>query len=219
MTWSTAEVAAVAARDIPPGTFVNLGIGMPLAIADQLDPADEILVHSENGIIGVAGVAPAGHEDPDLVNAGKQYVTLVPGAAITDHVDSFALLRAGHVEMAFLGAHQVSFAGDLANWRRPSERIAGVGGALDIAHGVADIRVVMKLLDADGRPKLLPECTFPLTARGVVRRIYTDLGVMHLTEGGIRVVALPDGHTTAELAALLGTDVVDATAPGEFTAD
>jgi len=212
MTWSTAEIAAIAAKDIPAGSFINLGIGMPLAIADQLDPQQEILVHSENGIIGVGMKAAAGEEDRDLVNAGKQYITLVPGAAITDHVDSFALLRAGHVQIAFLGAYQVARNGDLANWRRPSERIAGIGGALDIAHGVEDIRVVMKLMDNDDRSKVVDECTYPLTARGVVRRIYTDYAVMDLRDGEVHVTMLCPGMELQDLESLVGLRLTDATA-------
>lgn len=209
MTWSIAEIAAIAAEDIPAGSFINLGIGMPLAIADHLDPRQEILVHSENGIIGVGFKAGAGQEDPDLVNAGKQYITLVPGAAITDHVDSFSLLRAGHVQIAFLGAYQVARNGDLANWRRPSERIAGIGGALDIAHGVKDIRVVMKLLDTEGRSKLVDECSFPLTARGVVRRVYTDHAVIDLCEGRAHVVTLCPDLSLEDLESLVGFRLID----------
>jgi len=212
MTWSTAEIAAIAAKDIPAGSFINLGIGMPLAIADQLDPQLEILVHSENGIIGVGARARDGEEDTDLVNAGKQYITLVPGASIVDHVDSFALLRAGHVQIAFLGAYQVARNGDLANWRRPTERIAGIGGALDIAHGVEDIRVVMKLLDGDGNSKLVDDCTFPLTARGVVRRIYTDYAVLDLHDGAAHVAMLCPELGLEDLESIVGLPLVDATA-------
>jgi len=165
------------AQDLPNGAIVNLGVGMPLQVGNYLTDGSVIL-HSENGLFGMGGAAEPGQEDPEIVNAGKQSVTLLPGAAITDQADSFGYLRAGLLDLAILGAYQVSVTGDLANWRRPGEKIAGVGGAVDIAASAKAVWVMTKASTSDGMSKLLQVCDFPLTARGVVKRVYTDIGIL-----------------------------------------
>lgn len=177
MTWSIDEIARRIAQDLPTGAVVNLGVGLPLAVGNHItDPS--LVLHSENGLFGMGGAAAPGHEDPDVVNAGKQSVTLVRGAAITDQADSFGAVRSGVLDLAILGAYQVAVNGDLANWRRPDEKIAGIGGALDIAMGAKSVWAMMKARTDDGSRKLLTECTFPLTASGVVRRVYCELGIL-----------------------------------------
>jgi len=204
MAWSMNDVAQRVAGDLPGGAVVNLGVGLPLAVGNFLDD-DSIVLHSENGILGMGGAAEPGAEDPDVVNAGKQSVTLVPGAAITDQVDSFGLVRAGVLDLAILGAYQVSVEGDLANWRRPDEKIAGIGGALDIAMGAKVVWVMMKAATDDGQSKLLDVCTFPLTARGVVTRVYTDVGVFEPSpaEGGFRILECAPGESLESIEKLV----------------
>jgi 3-oxoacid CoA-transferase subunit B len=170
------------ARDLRDGYVVNLGVGIPLLVPRFIPPGTEVILHAENGVLGVGPHPPAGQEDPDLTDAGKQPVTLVSGAAIVDSAMSFAIVRGGHLDVTVLGALQVSAAGDLANWYVPGRNPA-VGGAMDLVAGAREVWVVMEHVDRAGRPKLVERCTFPLTGRGVVTRVYTDLAVFHLADG------------------------------------
>lgn len=200
MTWSIEQLAQRIAQDLPNGALVNLGVGMPLQVGNYLTDGSVIL-HSENGLFGMGGAADPGQEDPDIVNAGKQNVTLLPGAAITDQADSFGYVRAGLLDLAIIGAYQVSVSGDLANWRRPGEKIAGVGGAVDIAAAAKAVWVMMKASTKDGKSKLLEACDFPLTARGVVKRVYADIGILQPCpeEGAFRLLECAPGISLSEV--------------------
>ena len=205
------QMAARVARDIPEGSVVNLGIGLPTKVANYLPADREIMLHSENGVIGM-GPAPApGEEDPDLINAGKQPVTLLPGGAFFHHADSFARMRGGHLDVCVLGAFQVSVNGDLANWHTGApDAIPAVGGAMDLAIGAKSVYVLMELLTREGQSKLVEKCTYPLTGVACVSRVYTDLAVFQL--GGGRVVLLDDmaGVGIEELRRLTGLDIAAA---------
>ena len=183
--WSRVEMAKRVAQDIPDGAVVNLGIGLPTLVANHLPADREVILHSENGVIGM-GPAPApGEEDYDLINAGKQPVTLLPGGCFFHHADSFAMMRGGHVDVCVLGAFQVSAKGDLANWHTGApDAIPAVGGAMDLAIGAKQTYVMMEHLTKGGESKLVPECSYPLTGLGCVRRVYTDLAVIDLTARG-----------------------------------
>jgi 3-oxoadipate CoA-transferase beta subunit len=198
--WTRDEVAARIARDIPEGAYVNLGIGLPTLVANHLAPDKEIFLHSENGILGM-GPAPApGEEDPELINAGKQPVTLLAGGAYFHHADSFAMIRGGHVDICVLGAFQVSIAGDLANWHTGEpDTIPAVGGAMDLAVGARRVFVMMEHLTRKGEPKIVERCTYPLTGVRCVSRIYTDMAVLDVTPAGLTVVDMVDGLSLAEL--------------------
>ena len=198
--WTRDQMAARIARDIPDGSYVNLGIGLPTLVANHLAPDRDVFLHSENGILGM-GPAPApGEEDPDLLNAGKQPVTLLAGGTYFHHADSFAMIRGGHVDICVLGAFQVSVAGDLANWHTGEpDTIPAVGGAMDLAVGARRVFVMMEHVTKKGDPKIVRRCTYPLTAARCVRRIYTDLAVLDVAAGGLTVVDMVDGLTLAEL--------------------
>jgi 3-oxoadipate CoA-transferase, beta subunit len=210
VSWTKEDLARMIAERIPTGSLVNLGIGMPLIVSDYLNPSSGVVLHSENGIFGLGGRAQPGEEDRDLVDAGKQYVTLAQGAAITDQVDSFALVHAGYLDLAVLGAYQVSVGGDLANWQRPDEKIAGVGGAVDIAMSAREVWVMMYAESRDGSPKLVPRCSYPLTAQGVVSRIYTDLAVLEpdADKSAFRVVEMAPGVEPLDLAKVVDGELV-----------
>lgn len=199
------EVAARVARDIPEGAYVNLGIGAPTKVANYLPADREILLQSENGLLGM-GPAPApGEEDPELINAGKEPVTLLPGGCFFHHGDSFAMMRGGHLDICVLGAFQVSVTGDLANWHTGKpDAIPAVGGAMDLAIGAKQVFVMMDLLTKDGKSKLVDECTYPLTGVGCVDRIYTDLAVIDVTPDGLKVVDMVDGLDLDRLVELAG---------------
>ncbi len=194
------DVARRAARDIPDGAYVNLGIGLPTLVADCVGDDREVVYHSENGILGM-GPAPApGEEDPELVNAGKQPVTLLPGGAFFHHTDAFLMMRGGHVDVTVLGAFQVSETGDLANWATgDATHPPAVGGAMDLAVGAERVLVMTTHTTRAGDPKLLPRCTYPLTAAGVVERVYTDLAVLDVTGGGFLVREMVAGLTREDL--------------------
>jgi 3-oxoadipate CoA-transferase, beta subunit len=184
------EMAKRVAQDIPEGAYVNLGIGVPTLVANHLDANKEIFLHSENGLLGM-GPAPAkGEEDDELINAGKQHVTLLTGGAFFHHSDSFAMMRGGHLDVCVLGAYQVSAAGDLANWHtgRP-EDIPAVGGAMDLAIGAKDVYVMMTLFTKKGEAKLVQTCTYPLTGVACVSRVYTDYATFDIQPDGVRVLA------------------------------
>ncbi|MBX6382356.1 MAG: 3-oxoacid CoA-transferase subunit B [Microbispora sp.] len=197
------ELAALVARDIPPGSFVNLGIGLPTTVADHLPPDSGVVLHTENGMLGMGPAARGDEIDPDLVNAGKIPVTELPGASYFHHADSFAMMRGGHLDVCVLGAFQVSERGDLANWHTgdPGD-IPAVGGAMDLAIGAKQVFVMMTLFTKDGTPKLVPECTYPLTGLACVSRLYTDLAVFHIGPEGVTVTETY-GTSVAELASRL----------------
>jgi len=194
------QLAARVARDIPDGAYVNLGIGLPTLVANHLPADREIVLHTENGLLGM-GPAPApGHEDPDLINAGKQPVTLRPGAAFFHHADSFAMMRGGHLDVCVLGAFQVSAKGDLANWHTGApDAIPAVGGAMDLAIGAKRTFVMMEHTTRQGESKLVERCTYPITGFGCVSRIYTDLAVLDVVDGGLKVVEMVEGLGLDEL--------------------
>ncbi len=204
-------LARVVAVDIPPGSFVNLGIGLPTRISNHLPPDSGVMLHTENGMLGMGPEAQGDQIDPDLVNAGKLPVTELPGASYFHHADSFAMMRGGHLDICVLGAYQVSAAGDLANWHtgQPGD-IPAVGGAMDLAIGARQTFVMMTLLTSDGRPKLVPECTYPLTGLACVSRVYTDLAIF-LIESGRVVVRDLFGTGFDTLTTLLDVPLVDGT--------
>jgi 3-oxoadipate CoA-transferase, beta subunit len=203
MSLGKTEMAALVARDIPPGAFVNLGIGQPTSVADHLAPDSGVVLHTENGMLHMGPAAAAGEEDRDLTNAGKQPVTELPGAAYFSSADSFAMMRGGHLDVCVLGAFQVSATGDLANWSTGApDAIPAVGGAMDLAIGAKRIFVMMSLFTRDGAPKLVPACTYPLTGVGCVDRVYTDHAVFDLGPDGV-VVRETFGTSYDELAARL----------------
>lgn len=198
--WSRDEMARLVAQDIPDGSYVNLGIGIPELVARHVPKGREFILHTENGLLGVGPPPPAGREDPELINAGKKAITAIPGAAYFHHADSFAMIRGGHVDVTVLGAMQVSERGDLANWSTgEAEAIPAVGGAMDLVAGVKTVIVMTEHTTKDGRPKLLRECTYPLTGVRVVGRVYTNLAVLDVTAGGLRVREMAPGLTLAEV--------------------
>ena len=203
--WTRDQMAARVARDIADGAVVNLGIGLPTLVANHLPADREVILHSENGVIGM-GPAPApGEEDFDLINAGKQPVTLLPGGAFFHHADSFAMMRGGHLDVCVLGAFQVSARGDLANWHTGAPgAIPAVGGAMDLAIGAKKTYVMMEHTTKQGESKLVEACTYPLTGLACVSRVYTDLATIDITKQGLRVVDMVDGLTLDELVRLSG---------------
>lgn len=209
----TDALAALVARDIPAGSFVNLGIGQPTKVSNHLDPHAGVVLHTENGMLGMGPEARSDEVDLDLINAGKVPVTELPGAAYFHHADSFAMMRGGHLDYCVLGAFQVSARGDLANWHtgRPDD-IPAVGGAMDLANGAKQTFVMMSLLTRDGEPKLVSECTYPLTGVGCVSRIYTDSAVFLIEEQGVVVRDL-FGTTYDEVVELLDVPLIDRSQP------
>lgn len=194
------QIAQLLASDLPDGAIVNLGIGMPTLVGDHLPPDKDILLHSENGILGMGAAASGQYVDTDLINASRQPVTLREGASITEHTISFAMMRGGHLDYAVLGAFQVSERGDLANWKTDAkDAIPAVGGAMDLAVGARQVWVMMEHRGRDGSPKLVKQCSYPLTGKGVVARIYTDLAVIDVTPQGLNVHAMHFGINEAFL--------------------
>jgi len=194
-----ARIAARGARELRDGMYVNLGIGLPTAVPSYLDPACRVLLHSENGILGVGPFPAPGEADPDVINAGKEPVTAVTGASIFDSALSFAMVRGGHLDLALLGGMQVSAGGDLANWTVPGKLIKGMGGAMDIVRGAKRVVVLMEHRAKDGSSKLVPECSLPLTGRGVVNRVITDLAVLDITESGFVLREVAPGVTADDV--------------------
>lgn len=209
-----AEMAARVAADIPDGAYVNLGIGMPTLVSRHLPPDRDVILHSENGIVGMGPAPASGLVDPSLVNASKEPVTLLSGASITDHVTSFAMMRGGHIDLTVLGAFQVSRNGDLANWDTGAEgSIPAVGGAMDLAAGAKRVWVLMEHLTREGQPKIVADCTYPLTGMGVVDRIYTDVATIDIEDGVLRVRWIAEGLSFGALQAMTGAPLENAVPP------
>ena len=202
------EVARRVAQDIPDGAYVNLGIGQPTLVANHVPAEREVILQSENGILGMGPAPAAGAEDFDLINAGKQPVTLLPGGAYFHHADSFAMMRGGHLDISVLGAFQVSATGDLANWSTgEAGAIPAVGGAMDLAVGAKETWVMMDLLTKQGQSKVVQSCTYPLTGIGCVKRIYADLATLECTPSGLRLIDKVEGLEHTELEHLIGLPV------------
>ena len=192
--WDREAMARRAALDIPDGAYVNLGIGIPEKVAQYVPEGREVIYHTENGLLGMSATLEAGQEDPELINAGKKQVSAIPGAAYFHHADSFAMIRGGHIDICVLGAMQVSQSGDLANWSTGSaDAIPAVGGAMDLVAGVKTIYIITQHCTKTGEPKLVKSCSYPLTGKGVVNRVFTDLAVIDVIPEGFKLVELAPG--------------------------
>ncbi|MFC1871310.1 3-oxoacid CoA-transferase subunit B [Chloroflexota bacterium] len=195
-------IALRAVRELEEGMYVNLGVGLPTLVSQFIPPGREVMLHSENGILGYGPIAGEDEMDVDLVNAGLQPVVLMPGAAFFNHADSFAMIRGGHLSLTILGAHQVSEKGDLANWKTPEEKVGAVGGAMDLVCGARRVMILMRHTQPSGEPRLVKQCTYPLTGKGVVNTIITDLALIDVTPEGLVLKELAPGITVDDVQAL-----------------